>query len=291
MNFDTAEVEAEYERFRGLVGLDDPYAGPRRIGIHDVLRAHFLIADFFYQLGEGMGGIGPRSIDLLHSAMGRTNAGFGAHDRWDNDYESCASLFYGLIMNHAFHDANKRTAFLSALFFLQKLGRCPSVHEKVFEDFSVDVADRKLSKYSRYQALSKKDADPEVRFIAEFFKRNSRDFDKRYYAVTYHQLNSILSNFGYGLANPNKNHIDIVRFESRRRTLFGPKLPFNVVVGQIGFPGWTKQVKQGAIQTVRRATKLDVEHHVDSQQFFHGVEPLTELITTYQEPLRRLAQR
>ena len=68
----TPEIETEYERWIALVE-EDPYASPTTMGIHDVLKAHFLIIDYFIteRNGEGVGGIGPKDIDRLHSAVYR----------------------------------------------------------------------------------------------------------------------------------------------------------------------------------------------------------------------------
>lgn len=56
-------------------GEHDPYDTDGNIGLHDVLRAHFLIADYFYSEGYGIGGIGPRDPHLLHSAVYRLTTG------------------------------------------------------------------------------------------------------------------------------------------------------------------------------------------------------------------------
>src|SRR5262245_60894950 len=121
------EVLAEYERWRAQLGSDDPYAGRDTLGIHDVLREHFLIQDFFYREGQGMGGIGPKSLNLLHSAVSRQCIG-----KWTDKFDICATLLYGLVKNHPFHDANKRTAFLCALLHLYRQGRVPAVaHEEI----------------------------------------------------------------------------------------------------------------------------------------------------------------
>ena len=125
-------IRREYERWGRMVGLEDPYASPSTLGILDVLRAHFLIADFFYEIGVGLGGVGPRDLNLLHSAVSRQFTEFGSAKKWTNGFETCATLFYGLIKDHPFHDANKRTAFLSALYHLHKMGRCPTVSQDEF---------------------------------------------------------------------------------------------------------------------------------------------------------------
>ncbi|MDC1142180.1 hypothetical protein OAU50_03745 [Planctomycetota bacterium] len=48
----------------------------------EVLDAHFAIAEYFSETGEGMGGIGPREKGLLDSALAQQHAGFGGDSFW-----------------------------------------------------------------------------------------------------------------------------------------------------------------------------------------------------------------
>ena len=75
------------------MGEDDPYKGADCVGIHDILLAHFLIADFFYKEGSGLGGVGPKSMDLLHSAVYRQHISFEGKSRWDTFFEIVGTLF------------------------------------------------------------------------------------------------------------------------------------------------------------------------------------------------------
>jgi prophage maintenance system killer protein len=291
LNWLCPEVRIEYQRWMDAVP-DDPYLSATTLGIHDVLRAHFLIANYFYLEGEGLGGIGPRDLWLLHSAISRQHVGLGVVRKWTTKFEVCATLLYGLIMDHPFHDANKRTAFLSALYYLHRSGRIPSVSHKEFEDFAVEIADHKLGKYARYASMIKdKDRDAEVRFISYWLKTHTRDMDKRFYAITYRDLKRLLNAFGCDIVDPSGNYIDVVK-EFIIPAGFLRKQRVEVRrVGQIGFPGWGGQVGQGAIGTVRKVCELTPAKGVDSQVFFRGVDDLQTLIVHYEEPLRHLADR
>ena len=284
-------LEEEYLRWRKELGEVDQYTGNLTIGIVDVLKAHFMLIDYFYEIQEGIGGIGPKSIDLLHSALSRQFVGYGTVSKWQTIYEISATLFFGIIKNHPFHDANKRTAFLTSLYYLQTHNRQPNVPQKEFEDLTVHVANNSLKRYKRFNNFSEEE-DCEVKFIADFFKRKTRQIDKRFYVVTYRQLNTILGRYGCELANPQGNHIDIVCTSKRRKYLgFGPEIEEQHRVGQIGFPSWKTQVGKGAIKTVRQVTGLTHEKGVDSKSFFHGYEPLDALVDEYRGPLRRLADK
>jgi len=294
MEYLAKPVQEEYKRWCEKLGNEDPYQGQSTVGLFDALRAHFLIADYFYEEGGGIGGIGPRDIDLLHSALYRQFIGYGGRSKWKDDIEVCATLMYGLIKDHPFYDANKRTAFLVALFHLQKIGRWITASQKKFEDFTVEIAEGRLAKYPRYENLKKKKKDElEVSFIADFLRRNTRQINRKYYAVTYSELNTLLHKFGFELVNPRHNHIDIVRVEERRKIfgVLGKKEKVGNRVGQIGFPAWKSKVGKGAIKTVREVTKLNPKNGIDSDSFYYGTDPMQSLIDIYHSPLKRLADR
>lgn len=286
------EVEAEYHRFyqdfEPVTSLPAPC-----ISVDDVLRAHFLIANHFLLEGSGIGGVGPKSRDLLESAVHRQVTSYGGKTKWSSLFDITATLFFGIIKNHAFHDANKRTAFLTALLQLYRGGFCPSVPEKVIEDFTVDVSDNNLRRFSRYRELLKSgDPDPEVKMISKFFRDNTRRIDGDRYVITFRELKKILGRYGFDLESPEDNRIDVVKYEQRQTGFFFKKLiEERVRVGRIGFPRWTAQVHASDIKRVREMTGLTHKQGVDSAAFFHGLDDMQSLITTYNEPLMRLAYR
>ena len=289
--FLNADVEKEYNRWIRQVP-EDPYSSSTTVGIHDVLRAHFLIVDFFVESPglEPVGGVGPKDLGLLHSALGRQHVGFDGIEKWSDKFDKLATLFYGLVKNHAFHDSNKRTALLTVLHQLACLGRCSKVPKKEWEDLAVRIAEDSLDMYPGYRKVRRRD-EPEIQFISKFLQAKTRKIERGHYIITYRQLDTILRRFGYYLTNPAGNHIDVVRNEMKRKKLFGPKEEAQIRVCQIGFPGWKTEVGRGAIQSVRRECRLTDLDGVDSQTFFKGVEPMHSLIAEYSDALRRLADR
>jgi death-on-curing family protein len=283
-------IRSERERWeKALVVDDDPYEGDATIGIRDVLNAHFLLAEFFAETGEGLGGLGPKDANLLHSALSRQFTAFANVPRWTQGVDVCATLMFGLIKNHPFHDANKRTAFLVSILHLQKIGRTPTVDHQKFEDFTVDIADNRLATYEPYERFIRiLSPDREIQTISHFLKRGSREIDLKVKTITYKQLDKILRDNGMRLDNPNKNRIDVVRFLDERdfSELGQPRR-----IAHIGFHGWTREVSKKVIHIVRSAAELDIEHGYDSQAFFNGVDTPWALIKKYREPLRRLAYR
>lgn len=238
------------------------------LGCEDVLDAHYLICDHFMKLGEGIAGIGPKDFGLLNSAVARQLTSAGGEYVYDDFWEIASSLIFGLINDHPFHDGNKRTAFLSAIFFMMQHKFTPSAGIEEVEDFTVEIAE--------YNSINGKHM--EITEIAPRFKRMFRRQDNRMsYLVTFNELQNLLKAHNCRIDNPKGNLINVYVDENR--------------VSQIGFPGWSKEVSRNAISTVRKSTGLVPENGVDAQVFFKGADPLSQLIGQYEAPLRRLAYR
>ena len=173
------------------------YSGDRpHLSCEDVLDAHYLIGNHFLKLGEGIGGFGPKDVGLLSSAVGKQLTSAGGVFVYDDLWEIAAALIVGLITNHPFHDANKRTAFLSSVFFLLEHGFTPRVDIRQVEDFTVEIAEhhRNTGKHIT------------VSDVAPSLKSMFREQDNRIsYVVTYRELENILKQHGCSLRNPSGN--------------------------------------------------------------------------------------
>lgn len=302
MDFQHQDIEREYIRWRDEIGLEDPYASQETLGIHEVLKAHFLIVDYFADKNYGIGGVGPRSLDLLHSTLSRQFTGFAGIQKWNGLYPNCATLMYGLIKNHPFYDVNKRTALLSALFLLQRNKKLVTLPQRKLDGLMLAIAEDQLSVYfardARYQRelasmTNHRDPDKVVGLLADFLRRNTRHLDNAARTVTYVELNRVLSARGFRLENPSGNYIDVVRIDPPKKGIFGvgsaPER--HVHLAQVGFPGWKEQVHKAALKTIRLATGMTTQNGFDNQVLFNGAEPLNSLISEYAEPLKRLADR
>jgi death-on-curing protein len=95
-------------------------------------------------LTKGGGGLeGIRDAAMLHAAVARPFTTFGGVELYPTDFDKAAALFHSLIKSHPFMDGTKRTAFASAVYFLQERGyalRRPLPKNEVIR-FCVDVAE------------------------------------------------------------------------------------------------------------------------------------------------------
>ena len=240
----------------------------------DVLRAHYLIADYFVGMGEEVL-YGVKTPDLLYSAINRQEVVFAGKNKWNSPLEKCATLFYGLVKNHAFHDGNKRTALLIALYNLHLIGRTPTEKQKDFEQLTVRIAGNKLSDYKVYQKYKDKE-DSEILTITNILKKLTKKTDKRFYAMTFKEFGKRLENYGYYMTAPEKNYVKIYKHSSS-------KWRKDIFIRQIGCPSLNSQINEKAAKTILKDVGVE-----DNYNFFKGGEPLYKLIEDYRTPLARL---
>jgi len=288
MNNIAPHLKSEYERTLSLVKNDNLFTSNSLISHSDVLRAHFLIADYFEQIDNESVLQGIKSINLLGSALGRQITSFGGKKKWIEPLAICATLFFGLVKNHAFHDGNKRTALLILLYNLQLLGRTVNCPKKEFETLTVRIASNELNKYSFYSKFLSKD-DTDILVIADFLRRKTRKIDTEYYPVTFEEFNASLKKFNLYLADPSNVHIWVYQKTTYKR--FFKEHTSTKKLIRIGFNGWKRQVRARAVKEALKAAKLTAKYGFDSKVFFKDNEPMHKLIEEFEGPLRRLKDK
>jgi death-on-curing protein len=82
---------------------------------------------------------GIKDITVLESAIERPKQTIFGKDAYQTIFEKAAALMESLAKNHPFHNANKRTAFLSMVTFLSINGYEFEMDQHEAENFVVDV--------------------------------------------------------------------------------------------------------------------------------------------------------
>lgn len=127
-------------------------SGPTFLSIEDVVEIH---ADQIRRYG---GSLGIRDVELLHSALGMPEAGFGDQYLHADLFEMAAAYFYHIVQNHPFIDGNKRAGTMAAFVFLKLNGLTLEADESAFEPLVLQAAQGQVGK----------DA------IADFFRENAK---------------------------------------------------------------------------------------------------------------------
>ncbi len=143
--------------------MTSPESRAQEIG--DLLVRVYEIHEVIIRETGGLEGL--HNAALLHSAIARPFVTFESEELYRDDFEKAAALFHSLIKNHPFLDGTKRTAFASALYFLETCGyprpRALPVTQVV--DFCIQVAEENL-RLSRGEAITPKT----IAEIADWFR-------------------------------------------------------------------------------------------------------------------------
>src|SRR5699024_3250524 len=89
--------------------------------------------------------LGVKEPNLLDSAINRSNKSLFGSDTYPSIHEKAAALFESIAKNHAFHNANKRTALASFIVFLKINHYHWTMGIEEEQDFTVDVVNHKYT--------------------------------------------------------------------------------------------------------------------------------------------------
>jgi len=155
-----------------------------------VVDLHSILSNNIHLL-EDMDPVEPKGIKnfgLLESAVNRQTTGSGDYYKYPDRCNNAATLTYGVIKNHAFHNGNKRTGFLALIKHLYVNGYVlkPSTKSEEIYQLLIAIADSKLKEFSgqhrkKYSFILKKEerkkheweTDTEIRFLAHWIKKNT----------------------------------------------------------------------------------------------------------------------
>lgn len=260
----------------------------------DVLRAHYVISDYFTGKDDARKEgalLGLKSVDMLMSAIGRQFVSFNGKVKWQGFYEVAATLFFGLVKNHPFHDGNKRTAFLSLALFLRKNDYGFRVNPSALEKLTLAVASSNYEFLSRYnfKALEQvhgKD-DAVVYSVAAFLREKTRKCNRQYRRVRWSEFENSLARLGFYFGDRNRNKVEIYHFA--REKIFGVAMgakKVKVVDLKVDYPGAKCQMEVQTVKSILKKLNV-VGSRFDYNSIFEE-EPLYCMIQDFEDLIARL---
>lgn len=228
--------------------------------------------------------VGLRSKDLLASAITRQNVSFGGKIKYTNPIEICATLFYGLVKNHAFLDGNKRVSLLVLLYQLGLYGYVPNISTKEFEKLVVSVAANNLDPkvLKKFDKKKTPKTDIEVQAISYLLRCMVKRKDNTYHVkITAREFRDALEEAGVVV----KQEAGKLKFRREIKKLW--PFPSKTLQYAIIFGGWSRTIGAGTAREVMQALEL-FNQYPSYQDFLEGSEPMYQLIQQFEGPLRRL---
>lgn len=253
------------------------------LSTEDVISIHDALVKDFATDKDPISPPGLRDENLLTSAITRAQTGYGNHLKYPTVEMAGAALLHSLVLNHAFHNGNKRTGLVSLLVFLDKNSLMPEFLENDLFKWTLRVAQHGLVPLQCNDL-----ADREVLKLAEWIEDNSRKILKGDRPIQWYKLKRILHRYKCRYATANVgNRIDIYRTVERSR--LGRKYSRTLRV-QAHYRNDGDEIEPNTVHHIRKRLELDEDHGYDSKTFYETAEEPDDFIQKYRTLLRRLAQ-
>lgn len=250
----------------------------------DIIAIHDALVKDFATHKDPISPPGVRDKNLLASAIMRPQTGYDNQLKYETIEMAGAALLHSMVLNHAFHNGNKRTGIVSLLVFLDRNLFLPICSERELFIFTLRVAQHGLVPLHCDNL-----ADREVLKIADWIRKNSRKIRKEERPLHWIKLKRILGDNGcyWDTANVG-NRIDIYRKPGPRSRFSRKNRP--QLHTQVAFRGDGTEAEINTIHTIRRDLELDEEHGVDSRIFYEAEAEPDDFIQFYRTLLRDLAR-
>lgn len=287
MKFEFEHLTESYNREHKLI-LDCDYDETYIVTVEDALKAHYLICEYFESTTGESSLYGLKNYNLLSSAIARQSVALGNKYKYDTPLKKAATVFYGLVKNHAFHDGNKRTALLTLLYFILKIGMTPTRHQREFEILTGRIAADEYEKYKNWKSFIKNSdkelLDLKIEFIAKLLKSYTGKKDNSYKTLTYRELDTMLHPYGFYLEPCGSQEINLYY---KFKPVFGKEKTEKLY--QVGFKGWTRQVFEKSFKCIIAEVQKKID--IDVGTLYKGGDPMYKLIETFEGPLKRLKDK
>ena len=252
----------------------------------EVLEIHYTLVTDFAAGNDPIDPPGPRSKQLLASAVFRPQTSLSDQLKYPTVEMSAAGLFHALTLDHPFHNGNKRTALVSTLVFLDENARLltcdqDELFKLVLQTAQHRIVDPRLSNLSDRECLA----------IAEWICTKSRLFEKGDRPIPFRRLRQLLTGYGCELEHPSGggNRINISR--QIIETGFLGRKKKRTLRTQVHYGGEGREVQKNTVHKIRVDLHIDDLHGIDSRAFYEKDRtPTGDFIVKYRKTLGRLAK-
>jgi len=252
-----------------------------------------------YELLPEMEQISPPGIknnDMLESAVSRQLVGSGDYYKYSNIYSNCATLVFGLVKNHSFHNGNKRIGFLSLIKHLYSNGYVISPdlgHKEIFEllrtlaNSSLDKHAEIYSKhfYKKHKKLEWTD-EIQIKYLSEWLKQNTehKNTKVKQKTLTINEIDKILKTKNMRTAFSGK-YLTISKKNSLIQDLIGKK-----TFKKEYFIKDSRSVPISLIEQMRKDFSISFLDGIDNSTFYNEEDILSSEIVSYKKIIYKLAK-
>ena len=242
-----------------------------RLTVDEVMTIRRRMATYTDMATKAFGQIEPLKPNNLETAVFRQHTGSGNEYKYNTIPDVGATVFYGIAMNHPFENANKRTALVSLLVFLDR-NRCQLLGAT--DDDLYELARSMAAHEIPLREGRERNDDSEVEAVADFLREHTRAIVRGDESIRFKELCSLLEAQGCTIGKPKHNKVKI-RLEGRSVNTGRHRPDFDVPVAEL--------------KRIRRALGLDERHGMDSASFYSLEATVDGAVLNYRNLMSRLA--
>ncbi|WP_196482731.1 type II toxin-antitoxin system death-on-curing family toxin [Burkholderia stagnalis] len=242
-----------------------------RLTVDEVMTIRRRMATYTDMATKAFGQVEPLKPNNLETAVFRQHTGIGNEYKYDTVSDVGATLFYGIAMNHPFENANKRTALVSLLVFLDRNRyQFVGANDDDLYELARSMAAHEIPlRYGRERT-----DESEVEAVADFLRRHTRAIVRGDDPIRFKEMCSLLEAQGCTISKPKHNKVKI-RMGARSVNTGRHRLDFDVPVSEL--------------KRIRRGLGLDEQHGMDSASFYSLEETVDGAVLNYRNLMSRLA--
>lgn len=272
-----------------------------------LINLHELLSNNVHLL-EDMDPVEPRGVKnygLLESAINRQLTGFGDSYKYVTIFLNAATLTFGVIKNHSFHNGNKRAGLLALIkhLYVNNHVLSPSLESSEIYEFLVSIADSKLENFAnkykkKYTFIKNKEekrtntweTDTVIRFMAFWIKKNSEPKSKTIKGnVKISFLKRVLNNKNIFIEQNGSNLEVYIEKENRFLGLIkiGNKKSF---IKTYSLGNNRTEISKQTLNTLRKDFNLTKTNGIDDTFFYDDEAFLDMEIKTYKKLIYQLSK-
>jgi death-on-curing family protein len=276
-------------------------AGKNRIvtlTTEEILELHTILCDNYKLLPE-MEPVSPPGVKnqtMLESAVSRQLVGSADYYKYPDVYSNCATLVFGLVKNHSFHNGNKRIGFLAMLKHLYVNGNVlsPNVqHREIFELLRC-LADKSLKSHAEiyfkhffktYKRIEWSD-DLQIRYLSSWLRSSTEHKNTKIKrsSLSVNELERLLKAKNLSTKFSGK-YLTVVRPNSFFQEILWKKPYKKEYLIKDG-----RNVSLNHIEQIRRDFEISFADGVDNSSFYNGEDFLSREIVAYKKIIYKLAK-
>ena len=246
--------------------------GFRTLRAEEVLEIHFALVEDFARTPDPIVPPGVKHPDLLESATARQFTSLGGEPKYKTLEHMAASLFYGLALNHPFHNGNKRTALVALICLADANDRNVTASENDLYDFVLRVVNHELRPKAAMSASAATDA--EILAMASWIRPHLRRKEHFQRSIRWREMKAALRRFDVLIEPAGGSQLELKR--GKLRTV-------------VDFDGDTREVGPMIVRKLRKDLELTPRDGCDDDVFYGETLPLDHFIAKYRGLLRELA--